>query len=245
MILLAIVGAIGHGKSTLAEALVKTEPSAVHIETFEIIAKLVNKMKQTLPLDASISEINSWLEKMLPAISDYFGIEVELDNVRLPDSTDLSSAEFIKLKEYIEENARNSKFRNKLITTDNKEAHRAILQWFGGYFTSVIKPSIWADAAMALAYKAEKNGCSLFVIGGLRFPAQIKAIRAAGGIVIEVERPGIIEKDLADPTERDRHNIKTDIKVINNGTLKNLDEIAKQIIINLKLGVQQSVYSGM
>ena len=60
------------------------------------------------------------------------------------------------------------------------------------------------------------------IVGGLRYPTDAEAVRAAGGKIIKVYRPGHLQYDMLDPTERERENIVPDCVVISD---KGIDEI--------------------
>ncbi len=242
MLLLSITGAIGHGKSSLAEAFLKCDETAVHTETSQLISEFANQVKQTIPTKADVTSVNQWLEDIQPKIDIFFGIKSNFGDLKLAPNANFSSPEFSKLQEYIKSSANSSSFRAEIISPDNKEAHRAILQWFGGYFTEKISNTIWADTALTRAVNAKASGCQLYIIGGMRFPSQIETVRQAGGLIIEIQRPGLEEKDVTDPTERERHNIKPDIKIINNGSVNDLQETAKKIFKDVKHNKIKSIY---
>ena len=64
MILIGITGSIGHGKTSLAEAFLKIEPSAIHDESSKLISEFANEAKKTIPYTFDAQKINNWLSNL-------------------------------------------------------------------------------------------------------------------------------------------------------------------------------------
>jgi hypothetical protein len=230
VILIGITGAIGHGKSSLADAFLKCDDTAIHNESSLLISEFANKAKKTIPDTFDVVSINEWLASLQPVFSSVLNIKVDEGILKLTDKTSADDIEFEKLADYIKNLSDNLNLRSEEITESTKPSHRALLQWLGGYFVNHISRTIWYDELVRRARVAEKNGCKLYVIGGLRFPEDAAVIKKAGGIIIDIYRPEAQEPDLNDPTERERANITYDIRVINNGSLDQLNNIASTIL---------------
>lgn len=102
---------------------------------------------------------------------------------------------------------------------------REMLQLLGTeYGRKAISESLWVDRAMRRVAENEASGLST-VITDVRFDNEAAAIRAAGGVVWRVSRPG--HKCLAGGT--DKHESEAgvsvshiDAEVLNTGTLEDL-----------------------
>ena len=61
-------------------------------------------------------------------------------------------------------------------------------------------------------------------------------------MIIKVYRPGHLQSDLLDPTERERQNIQVDCTIMSNGSIADVKQFAKQFYENLKANQLQSTY---
>lgn len=231
MILLGITGPIGHGKTTLASFLAQQEPQSYQAETSQVISEVADRLNKFFfwesPTELDLSTINRWLAH-LPAIVEAVThthvspkkvMLLEQDIARHPD-------DYEKLWEYVHEARHNRSLLTEHINADNKMAYRALLQWLGGYLVKHVDEGIWLNELVRRAKQAEEYGCQLFIIGGLRFPSDGKIVSAAGGSLIRITRPGAVELDKGDPTERERADIVVDASVLNDGDLDDLRESA-------------------
>ena len=243
MILIGITGSIGHGKTSLAEAFLKIEPSAIHDESSKLISEFANEAKVTLPDVFDVQQINNWLSDLRPAISDVLHVDINSNLPLIPESTNPKDSEFIKLSEYISSLNLNKSLREEKVTEETKPNHRALLQWIGGYFVNHISRTIWYDELIRRSKTAEQNGCKLYIIGGLRFPEDAEVTKKAAGKVIEVVRPNAPQPDVNDPTERERANITCDIRVINDGSLDGLATVAAKIYNDINHNTFDSIYT--
>lgn len=89
----------------------------------------------------------------------------------------------------------------------------------------VLGESVWVDLAMRKAAAAGAN----VVITDCRYPNEAEAIRAAGGIIVRVDRPGIDLTD-AHPSEVAMDDWPFDARVVNNGTIQGLHDCADRIL---------------
>lgn len=243
MILIGITGSIGHGKTSLAEAFLKIEPSAIHDESSKLISEFANEAKMTLPDVFDVQQINNWLSDLTGTISDVLHVDINSKLPLIPESTNPKDPEFIKLSEYISSLNLNKSLREEKVTEETKPNHRALLQWIGGYFVNHISRTIWYDELIRRSETAEQNDCKLYIIGGLRFPEDAEVIKKAGGKVIEVIRPNAPQPDVNDPTERERANITCDIRVINDGSLDGLATVAAKIYNDINHNTFDSIYT--
>ena len=90
--------------------------------------------------------------------------------------------------------------------------------------------------------QASDAGAKLCIVGGLRFPTDAAILRSTGGRVVSVYRPGHLQSDLLDPTERERQNIQVDCTVMSNGTVADVKKFAALFYEDLKANKLHSVY---
>ncbi len=89
---------------------------------------------------------------------------------------------------------------------------------------------------------AEQVGARLCVIGGVRYHQDEELIHAQQGYVVEVLRPDMPEPDVLDPTEISRKRVSVDARVINDGTLNQLNLLASKLLTDIRAGSLQAQY---
>ncbi len=233
MLLIGMTGPIGHGKSTFASALMKIEPNTEHLESSLIIAQVANGLHQALqgvPTEGNIDFLNEWLTALPPILLKVVHTPVSYEQIKIKQS-DINEhpVEYEKLFLHVKNIIRNPMLAQTVITDENKESYRPFLQWLGGYLVTRVDPTIWYNEIIRRVFEAEAKGRKLCIVGGLRFPTDAQLIKQAGGFVIKVYRPGHLQNDILDPTERERDNIRYDSTVVSNGTVADLEECAKAV----------------
>ena len=93
-----------------------------------------------------------------------------------------------------------------------------------------------------MIHDAETTGCEVCIVGGLRFPSDGASIKDAGGIIIKLYRPGHLQSDMLDPTERERDNIETDCTVMSNGSIEDVQKTAELILDAIKNNQLEPLY---
>jgi hypothetical protein len=246
MILLGITGPIGHGKSTFADALTEFEPSSVRLESSLIIAELANAMHSTLstiPKADDLKAINDWLRTLPAMLLEQLQTHATIEQLEIKEEQiQQHPVEYQKLLLHLENLARNPELAHQPISKENKESYRPFLQWLGGYLVQHVDQQIWYKEIIRQAYKAETDGCKLCIIGGVRFPQDAALIRQAGGFVIKVYRPGHLQSDILDPTERERENIPVNATVMSDGSIDALKRCAKDFLKDLTENKLQQLY---
>lgn len=246
MLTIGITGPIGHGKSTFAEALQKLEPSTYRIEFSTVVIEIANAMHAALrvvPPRDDISAINDWL-KALPAIL------LQSVHLRTPFSLIMLNAdeigkhpiEYEKLFLHLDSLGRNPKLARTSITRANKEEYRPFLQWLGGYLVQKVDPAIWQREIITRLRRVDRGHHRLCVVGGLRFPEDATALRGIGAKILKVYRPGHLQYDVLDPTERERGNIQVDSTIMSDGTIDDLTRCAARVLQDLRSGNLQKLY---
>ena len=246
MIVLGMTGPIGHGKSTFAKAITQLEPSCTHYESSLIIGEVVNALHastSTLPSRDDIDSINDWL-KPLPAIllstvhakCSYEQIKLDIEQVQS------HPVEYEKLFLHIDNLHRQPDLLKQQVAKDNKEAYRPILQWFGGYLVKKIDPGIWYKEIVRRIQADQEGGHKVCIVGGLRYPNDANLLRTIGAKIVKVYRPGHLQYDMQDPTERERDSIPVDSTIVSNGTVDDVKKCAAQVLEDIKNDGLQRIY---
>jgi len=249
MITFGITGAIGHGKSTLAEAFGKVEPNSKHLESFTVIADVIDAWHAEttkIPNPHDLAEVNNWLTLLPSILSQY--VHEDIDASRLAFTMNDIMANpgiYEKLFVHIQNIQKNPGLMSSRVTDLNKEYYRPMLQWLGGYLVTKVDPSIWYNEVMRMVQQAKADGVALCTIGGVRYPKDAEIVRNGGGQIILIHRPMIGEQDMSDPTERERSHIKPDITIQNDGGLAELVAVAQRIYADEKIGRVRSQYEAM
>lgn len=237
MVILGITGPISHGKTSFAEYLTKLEPSALHFEAGMVVAEVANAMQKALtdiPDAYNVNSLNNWLHCLPSILAEILHVECTFKDIELNQAIiEQHPIEYQKLILHIENLSRTPELLKQEITYENKEQYRPLLQWIGGYLVQKIDPGIWYNEIIRRIHASAKAGANLCVVGGLRFPNDAAIIRANGGIIIELYRPGHLHSDSLDPTERERQNIKADCTILNNGSLADLELFASVFLADL------------
>lgn len=246
MIILGMTGPIGHGKTTFADALSALEPNTVHLESSLIIAEVANALQAALtdiPDPYNVERLNNWL-RALPAIMlEVAHVHCTFEQIKLNQTAmEEHPIEFQKLILHVENLQRKPALMQQQITKENKESYRPLLQWLGGYLVQRIDSGIWYNEIVRRIRQAAAAGAQLCIVGGLRYPTDAAILRGAGAMVIKVYRPGHLQSDLLDPTERERQNIQVDCTIMSNGTLADVKEFTKTFYADLKNNKLQPTY---
>lgn len=216
----------------------KLVPNSIRLESSQIIAEVANDLHDStraIPNRDDIDSVNNWLRPLPAILLETVQAKVTFDQIELKSDDILEHpASYEKLFLHLDNLDRNPHLLKTAIDADNKEAYRAILQWLGGYLVQKVDPGIWYRELVRRALAAESRGCELCIIGGLRFPTDALIIRKAGGIIIKIYRPGHLQYDMSDPTERERDSIVTDTVVASNGTLEDLKKCVEEILSDIR-----------
>lgn len=246
MIIIGITGGIGHGKSTLAEALARAEPRSRHFETYEIIAEVVDAwhaQTERVPNPHKIAEVNEWLALLPPLVYETLHQKIEPAALQLDLNVINTYPEvYEKLFAHLQRLQENPGLLRERIGPENKANYRAILQWLGGYLVLKVDPGIWYQAIMRRVQAAAREGVVLCTIGGVRYPSDAEIVRQSGGRIVQITRPFVRDQDMSDPTERERIKIKPDITVSNDAGIVELARCAYKIYADLQLGKLQAKY---
>jgi hypothetical protein len=105
-----------------------------------------------------------------------------------------------------------------------------------------VESGIWYNEITRRVKAEEAQGCELCIVGGLRFPSDATILRQAGGIIVKVYRPGHLQNDMLDPTERERENIKVDCTIMSNGTIQDVKKHAVVFLEDIKNNRLQPLY---
>ncbi len=226
MKLLGVTGGIHHGKTSLTDFLQDIEPSSTSMESSTLVSEVANqwltKLQQLPDGEQDFNALNDWLSELVPIVKEHLHTDIKLEEILATrDAAAADNALFVKIFEYFAKLKAEPKRFGQIITPENKNWHRPLLQWLGGYL-AIKSPGIWYREIINRSHKDSKKGRQLFIASGLRFLTDEQEVREAGGIIISINRPSAPEPDLDDPTERERNQIVPDITVINDGSLEQL-----------------------
>lgn len=246
MIILGMTGPIGHGKTTFAETLTELEPSTVHFESSLIIAEVGNAMQAALtdiPDPYNVERLNNWLRALPSILLEITHVHCTFEQVKLDQmAMEEHPIEFQKLILHVENLQRKPELMRQQITKANKESYRPFLQWLGGYLVQRIDSGIWYNEIVRRIRQASSAGAQLCIVGGLRYPTDAAILRTAGALIIKVYRPGHLQSDLMDPTERERQNIQVDCTIMSNGTLADVKRLTPVFYADLKANKLSAIY---
>ena len=241
MIIIGMTGPIDHGKTTFANSLAAHEPTAKQFESGLLIAEVANAWQATLkePVDPTdVDAINAWLRDLPPILLHTVHAACRFEDVTLDaEEIGFHPVEYQKLLLHLENVKHNFSLAQTQIEAANKETYRPLLQWLGGYLAQTVDPGIWWNEMVRRIKATGDEGCKLAIAAALRYPADAAIMREAGAKIIKVYRPGHLENDLLDPTERERASIEVDCTVINDGTIDQL-KAAGEIVANNMYGDQ-------
>ncbi len=246
MIILGMTGPIGHGKTTFADALAELVPSTIHFESSLIIAEVVNDLHsklKTIPDPYDVSALNDWLSVLPGILKENLQVDCTFERIKLHShEIERHPIEYQKLIMHVENLQRNPELVRQKITRENKENFRPMLQWLGGYLVQHIDAGLWYKEIVRRLRKAESAGTDLAIVGGLRFPTDAKLLRDAGAIIIKVYRPGHLQNDMLDPTERERENIKVDCTLMSDGSIEDVKRFAARFLDDIHQNKLERLY---
>jgi dephospho-CoA kinase len=105
-----------------------------------------------------------------------------------------------------------------------------------------LHPDTWVNALMCYYIPYSVKGSdyeeyeSNWIITDMRFPNEMQAVKANGGITIRVVRPSDKEISLdLHPSETSLDDAKFDYEIVNDGTMEDLKEKVEGIILHINL----------
>jgi len=251
-VLLGITGPIGHGKTTFTELLLRQEPSHTVYESREIISELADDFNHALSGELAFETTNDPIELInqsliwfVEAINEKLHQNVTWTQLAITKRAVAANPElFEKALSYIESAKQRPEILETPITAENKATYRPLLQWIGGYLLAKINKTIWYDEIFRRIdlYDSDKN---LVIVNGIRNASEADLVRSRGGVIIEITRPSQAVQDPNDITEISRREIKSDVQVLNNGTLAQLETLAETFWHDASISKITNQYSAL
>lgn len=244
-----MTGAIGSGKTAFAACLAETVPDHALYETWHVVAEIATAFNEALKAELAYETTTNALELAnqvliwLPdAISENLHHDVVWNQLAIAKHDPLKKPElYDKLFAYLKIVEKDRSLLDTPLTSETKERFRPLLQWLGGYLVAKLSKTIWYDE-LVRRIQLHDPTTSLVIIGGVRYPSDAEVVRANGGRVITIERPGVAQSG-GDVTEDERTAIEADITVVNNGTLEQLRAAAENVANDLAAGRPKKRYS--
>jgi len=233
--ILGITGAIGSGKSTFAHYLCEIEPSHVRYETSDLIAEVAEDFNRALSGELAfettsntVELVNQALIWFIESISEKLHHQVTWNQLAVTQHNLAAHPEFFeKMLLYVDTIKKQPTLLDALITPENKETYRPLLQWLGGYLVAKISNTIWYDELFR-RIRLHDDDKNLVIVGGVRYPSDAIVVREHGGIIVGIERKDLTA-DALDVTEASRSGIKADLLIHNDGSHEQLQLIAEEL----------------
>lgn len=246
--LIGITGAIGAGKTSLAQFFGQLVQNHAVYETNGPIIEVANRFNQLLEAelnfettDNDVEMANQALIWMPDVISEHLHHETTWTQLALTAKDMRAHPElYEKLLAYLAKIRKDHTIVEQTVTTAAKEQYRELLQWLGGYFVAKISPTIWYDELFRRIdlHDARRD---LVIVNGVRYVSDAAAIREHGGRVVQVVRPGQ-PRNHSDVTEAEGSKIEPDIILQNNGSVNELQKITEAIWNDIAAGNPQKTY---
>lgn len=245
-LVLGIMGKKLSGKSTVAASLQAhyNMSSPFHLEMSEPIIEAANAWTARWHLPDDVinydderladyyNQVLAW--DLVAAVEQHLNIVVKssAESRRLLLISEGQISENLQLFNYLRNFATNSPAAVELISDDiDKDKHRALLQWLGGFLRARYEDSIWVNEIGRLIDLFYRQSKVLMTIGGIRFSNEAEMIRLFQGLLLLVVRPDQAENELDfDVTEQSSGNIVPDIVLINDSTRINLSRAARLLV---------------
>lgn len=258
MILVGMVGGARQGKSSVGQELRRLAgvDAKADLEFSYPIGQVVNAWVKQWPIDVLDSGLpvievaNKLIPLLVEPVKQVTGLDVDPAKLLIqntPESREAANRLLSYLEKYIElGSARGEEFPLP-ITPDNKVLHRACYQWVGARLIEEVDAGpgqdIWTYVIEHRIKTLQERGYALVTVGGARYPLHQEMIRRDGGIIINVQRPGIAEDN--DVTEQAEARKLADVVVVNNGTLEGLNAIVGELYSDLLAGSPKKQYGSV
>jgi hypothetical protein len=247
--LIGITGPIGSGKSTFADCLADMEPSHAQYESWHVVSEIATAFNAALKAelayettDNDIDLTNQVLIWLPEAISEHLHHDVVWNQLAFTKHDTLTKPDlYKKLFIYLAAVKKKPALLDTPITAETKETFRPLLQWLGHYLVTSISKTIWYDEIVRRIQLRDAT-TSLVIVSGVRYPSDAEVIRAHGGYIVAIERPNASPHN-SDSTEARRHEIKPDSRVVNNGSIEQLQAVAESLWNDTAAGKLATVYT--
>lgn len=243
MIIVGLTGKIDSGKTTFAALLARHVAHSQQWESWQVVAQIANQLKNQSfsPAPDDPGAITVWLQILPELVSQvtHTGLNAD-DAIVTAEKMVAAPEEYVKLTDYLRAVGAQPELREQPITDQTKETFRNLLQWVGGYLVLKTDDGIWYDEILRRI--DQTADLELATITGVRFPGEAHRIQAKGGVIVRLERPNIAGRDSNDLTERESALIASDLTIINDGSLEQLERCADKVWSDLRAGKLETNY---
>jgi len=241
-----VTGDIQAGKSTFADTIETLHGSAIHIETFEIIAEVATQFNKSFHPEhgTPVERINHWLGQMPGVLKKVLDIDVNYGDITISQKhIEAEPAAYVKMFGFLSLLDSKTNIARQKITSDNKEKYRPELQWIGGHLVSRVDKNIWFKEVVRRAEAEESRGVDLCITTAVKYKSDELYMRTFEGTVIpKIVRAELPTRDATDPTERESSLVTPDTILYNNGDLAQYKNSIEQFYKDYIDGTVQSAY---
>lgn len=171
-------GEIGSGKTTAARLMHDfSSGETLHLEFSDSVINASNAVLQRLRLDSNLANNADFLQDtLLDTFRDVFHMPLDVD--RLSDFDYGTLSDFIEMNQELVAN-------NEMISQENKEQFRPLLQWLGYEFTKKYHSDFWS-LPLEAAIHQELPYRDLITVGGVRYDANALMLKKMKGTIVRV-----------------------------------------------------------
>lgn len=117
---------------------------------------------------------------------------------------------------------------------------RQIMQWWGTEYRRRQSPRYWTSVLVERINYAKRDGCTRFVITDCRFENEVDTLRAMGGLLWQIKRPGIDATTTAEgmhASTTDGSAFRPHTVISNKHDLRHLQGIVISEFVGLEAGI--------
>lgn len=129
----------------------------------------------------------------------------------------------------------------EVVATDACMSPRQVLQWWGTEYRRGQDEHYWLHRMAERLERAAWERARFVVVPGVRFPNEVALLRARGGLMLRVQRPGVQPVALH-VSERALDDVRMDMVLANAGSLEELEVRVRHLALDL-LAAQEAAHA--